>query len=709
MISRQHPDLWNTYDVVRAQLDTQYESAKFAADTGFPVEFLREKADEYITTHTGEPRIRTRAAIFAMLLKNGRIRVDPIDWFADHIETGGIMREIQNQWRDEGGRYVPQSTWTKKQAAFSCLDLSHTSPDWRNILKYGICGLRDRALDALKIAKDSEAAEFYRAVATVYEAIRMYVLRLAAEAERINAVRVIDALTMIAKQPPRTFHEALQLSFIYNQMQEIEGEYVRSQGSFDRLYIDYYRRDLASGRLTRDQAKELVKFFFDKFAAQRFDAGNNICFGGKYQDDSDSCNELTELGFTVFAERGRIDPKFSLRVHRNISERVLLQASECVRKGTTAIVFANDDIAYPMFLKWGKRKDEIIDFLPIGCYEPAIMGKELSCTMSALVNLPMFVELVFEEPGTPANMEEVKTCWKKLLSSALGETLAQVRLWEQQWKNINPSPVLSGTMDSCIENGRDVSNAGTTYGTSGVMCAGLGTLADSFAAIEYLVFEKKICAWPELKSALASDWHGFEELQMAAGKRAPKWGCNDEKADRHAVELAHFAAEIINKTPNARGGHFQMGCWSIDHSVIMGHVTKATPDGRKKGEPLSKNMGASLAMERKGVTGLINSVSKLDCTDFPDGSVLDVMLHPTAVCGADGEKVIANLIRTYFGKGGLFIHFNILDAVTLKKAQKEPAKYAHLQVRVCGWNARFVDLSPEMQNCFIADAEMKAG
>ncbi len=700
--------LWNTYDSVKDKLDRQYSEPNFSAETGMAVEELEEHVRSYLKEHPNEPRIRQRAGIFSFLLENARIRVDDFDWFADHIDTGNIMREIQGEWMNEAASKITVPWWDKELAGYAALDLSHTSPGWWNLLKYGICDIRDRAQEAISLAKDDEAREFYNSVATVYEAIRKYIMRLAEEAERINATRVIECLRNIAKQPPQTFHEALQLSFIYNQMQEVEGEYVRTQGIFDHLYIDYYRSDLAAGRLTREQAKELIKFYFDKFHAQHFGAGNNICFGGKNPDGSDSCNELTELALEVFEERGKIDPKLSLRVHDNLPKNILRHACRCVANGSNAIVFANDEAAYPMFLKRGKKPEELIDFVPVGCYEPAIMGRELCCSMSAWLNLVKVIELMMNELDDPLNIDEVTAAYLKQLGERIDKTLARTRQWETYWPEVNPSPVISGTMEGCFEKGRDVSHGGTLYNNSGVMCAGIGTVADSLAAINYLVFEQQLCTWNELRNILKADWECHEKLRLTAMKRAPKWGNNLAEVDRFAVAISEYSTEIINHTPNTRGGFFQMGCWSIDHAVKMGCETGATPDGRKKGTPLSKNVGASLAADTRGVTALLNSACKLDHTEFPDGSVLDVMLHPSVLKGIDGVGLIAELIRTYFCQGGLFTHFNIFDAETLKKAQQEPEKYSNLQVRVCGWNSRFIDLSPEMQATFIAQAEALA-
>jgi len=700
--------LWGHYAAVRDTLEQQYCLPMNPA-TGLGPDALQVKVREYLDTlGVDHPRIIQRAEMLRVVLTEAAIRVDPDDWFADHIDSGRVLWKIQQEWMDEAGRKLRLHGWRLSDCAFGRLDLSHTSPGWRNVLKYGATGLRDRANAALVTAPDEEAADFFRAVAIVSEAMRTYILRLAAEAERVGAQRVIDTLKALAERPPESFHEALQWAFLFNQVQEIEGEYVRSQGVFDQLFFPYYDADLRSGRLTREQAKELIYCFFDKFAAQHFGAGNNICFGGRDASGKDLCNDLTRLCLEVFAERKMIDPKLSLRVHRNSPPDILVQAADAVRNGANAIVFANDDIAFEMFMRHGKRPDDIIDFVPIGCYEPAIMGKELCCSMSALCNMVKPFEELMATLAAPESMEEVLRGYESILGGHLRQAMAETRAWELEWPRVNPAPVLSSSMDSCFAKGRDVSAAGTEYNTSGVMCAGIGTVADTLAAIEYLVFTEKLCSWDELRQALQDDWQGHDELRLHARRRAPKWGNNDARADRFAVAVGHSTAELINSTANNRGGHFQMGCWSIDHSLHMGECTTATADGRRNGEPLAKNVGATIGMDKKGVTGLLHSVSKLDATDFPDGTVLDITLHPTLVRGESGGKCLRDILLTFCRQGGFYIHFNIFAVETLKAAQARPEQYANLQVRVCGWNARFIDLSRKMQDCFIREAEAKA-
>lgn len=148
-----------------------------------------------------------------------------------------------------------------------------------------------------------------------------------------------------------------------------------------------------------------------------------------------------------------------------------------------------------------------------------------------------------------------------------------------------------------------------------------------------------------------------------------------------------------------------MGALSIDKNVRLGDVLGATPDGRLAGEPYSKNLSPVIGMDRKGVTAFLNSVSKIDFTDFSHAGMLDVILHPSAVSGEDGLTAFCALIKTYFARGGHSLQFNVFSAEMLRAAQREPEKYRSLQIRVCGWNVYFVDLEKVLQDDFIRQCE----
>jgi formate C-acetyltransferase len=602
-------------------------------------------------------------------------------------------RAIQAQ---NDGRYV------------ATLDVSHTTPDWDRVLTLGIPGL----LELAEKKYQEKPSVFYESVKRSYAAFRDFVLRFSRLAGEHGREDLSELLAGLADHAPRTLHEALQLSILYFHVQEIEGEWVRSFGIFDRQYFPFYKKDLASGLLTAESAEELLIHYFSFFHAESKgkDAGAAICFGGLLpgKERIYDCNELTWTAWNAFRKLGNPSPKFSVRWNPETPDEFLDFASDCIREGTNSIVFANEPLIRQSMLRQGKAPEDLPNFVPIGCYEPAIMGKELSCTMTCRCNLAKPAEMLFDDTSFhPETYEEVETYYFRQLETILKEAMADALEYEKAWYKVNPSPILSGTLKGCMERGLDVSQYGTEYSTSGVVCLGIATAVDALMSIKTIVFDRKTVTFDELRTILADNWNSRKDLQEFAKKRPPKWGTGNPEADRLGQKICHFSANLINHTPNAKGGTYQMGLWSINLCLNFGARMKATADGRSAGTTLSKNSGCTAGCDSEGIAGLFETLSGVDHADFPDGAVLDVILLPQTVAGPEGTAFISNLIKTFFNNGGMFIHFNVFSVDQLKEAQLTPDKYRNLQVRLCGWNVRFIDLSKNQQDWLIREAEGK--
>jgi len=357
----------------------------------------------------------------------------------------------------------------------------------------------------------------------------------------------------------------------------------------------------------------------------------------------------------------------------------------------------------------------------VGCYEPGVLGREVACTGNGGISLPKALELALNNGVDPLSGEKLGLetgeaasldTFDKLLDAVKAQIafLADrmtglIRAFERRYMEMNPSPLFSGTLAECVEQGRDAYAGGAKYNSSSLYGYGNGTTADALAMIRKLVYDCKEMTLAELNAALKSDWKDQELLRLRLRRDPDKWGNNRALPDAVCRAICDCFAGRVNRTPNARGGRFKAALFTIDFNYYYGQRLGATADGRRAGEPISRNTGASSAMDRSGVTALIASVTKLDLRQFPTGSVLDLMLHPTAVAGAEGLEAFARLVETYFQKGGFAIHGNVLDAAVLRAAQKDPQAYSNLQVRVCGWNVYFVNLSRAEQDEFIARAE----
>ncbi len=662
----------------------------------------------------------TRAKMLAYALGNARLAVNTQDAFAGVVErhyldgrygVGEIARIQGERAEAVASRDFPDDFARSRAAwndgrSFTQADLSHTSPDWDRLLSLGISGL-------LAEAEQRHAANptsFTESAVLACRAFRDFALRFARVCEREGRADLAAPLDALSARPPETLREALQLAVLYWHVQEIEGEWVRSFGIFDRQYLPFLERDLAAGRLTEGSAEEMLVAFFAFFHAESKgrDAGAAFCFGGYLPGEPlrDGCNRLTRIAWRAFRTLGTPSPKFSIRVNPDTPHELLRFAAECIQEGKNAMVFANEPLVRKAMLRRGKDPADLANFIPIGCYEPAVMGKELSCTMQCVFNLSKPVEDLFADSATaPATWDDAEARYFAALERDLRDALATARRWEESWRDINPSPILSATMAECMERGLDVSQFGTKYATSGVVCAGLATAVDSLLALRTMVFDRRMLSFDDFRAVLLADWEGREDLRQFALRRPPKWGCGDETADALARRICDLAADIIETAPSAKPGGFQMGLWSIDWRIGIGSKMKATPDGRRAGTPVSKNSGANFGCDAEGPAGVVESLSRLDHARFPDGAVLDVMLPPRTIAGEEGAEFLVNFVRTLFARGGQFVHFNSLSPDKLREAQRDPAKYRNLQVRLCGWNVRFVDLDRAHQDWIIREAE----
>lgn len=737
--------LWKTFDRDRAHLEAQYHDPPWDEESGWPLERLTAAAGELVVEAEarGEPRIITKARVFELCLDHGRIEVDPLDWFADRLNHGDLVAGLRNRWTAEITRSeLPEAAEAARSARSLGIyragpNFSHTAPDWERVLSLGLPGLlefvrdtRDRQNAARELTEDERA--FYEAVETVYAAFIRFIHRLADGAgkqaglhpEHSDRMQALAAsLRAIATRPPATLHEALQLAYLCHELMQMEGESVRSMGHFDRLYHRFYRADIDRGLRTREQQKELIKYYFIKHFARTDGVayGKNHVFGGIDVDGRDATNELTYAAIEAWEEMRTVDPKLSIRVHEGTPDRLLRQVAGAIRGGCTSFVLVNDEVGIASLIRRGVPEKEARSYVLMGCYEPAIVGREVPCSGSMWINTAKALEWALRDGVDPltgrrmgsrtgppeqfATFEDVYAAFRTQLAHLL-ESAMDVQLhYERPWSRMNSSPLLSGTMVECVERGRDISAAGAKYNNTGVCLSSLASTVDALTALRRWVFEREEISLPALVQALDGDWAGAELLRLRITRDREKFGNDHERPDALAREITDLAARIINTKPNERGGTFCAGLNSIDHCIWFGEGTGALPDGRRAHEPLSKNLSAVTSMDRDGVTALINSVTRIDFTQFPNGSVLDIVLHPSAVQGDEGLDALIGLIRGYFAQGGFGIQFNIFDANTLREAQAHPEQYANLQVRVCGWNVHFVNLSQIEQNMFIAQAE----
>ncbi len=726
----------------RSQLDNEYECPNWNKASGQDAETLSENLKAFVDEHIDMPMPMLRAKTFEYLLANAQIEINPCNIFADKINIGinyekyagddifttNLFRRFDKEVQEHeiSVEYRRNLQAERIGIGTAWADYWHTVPDWNEVLRLGFSGLLKRAEDikaekAATGALSQEQEFYYDSVIISYRAVMNYIRRLHEESLNYNIPHYTDCLKHLLYNPPQTMYQVLETACLFLTVMEIGVERVRSLGIIDKMYYLFYKTDIVSGRYSEEEIREMFRYFFNKLnAAKRF-AAQPLTLCGINPDSAGEENELTFLILDIYGELGNINPKIQFRYHQGISDRLMEKVLKLIRNGCSNIVFINDEAVYRGYEKIGISREVSRKYVPIGCYEPVLMGKEDAMICNTFINIAKAVEFAvsggkdiltgevfgLQTPEEFATFRDFCKSFYEHLDYLIEFFIDNIDKQTRLSTKINPSPVLSGTVKSCMERGKGYFEGGMQYNNTTIKCYGIATTVDSILAVKKLVFDEKLLTFRQLQEALQNDWKGYEKIQRIIKHDRNKYGNNLDEPDRLMCDIFnHLAGKIVGRK-NARGGVYRFGSDSITIALKEGKKTGATPDGRNAYEPISKNLCAVSGMERTGVTALMQSILKLAHDSFLGSEVLDYIVHPSAVQGEAGIKAMNAMFRTYFDKGGIALQGNIINAESLLEAQRDPRKYQNLQVRLCGWNEYFVNLTPVQQNEFIKQTQSR--
>lgn len=709
------------FDDKKEALLNQYTNADWIADSGLSPEALNEELLKIDEEYSDRALSLLKAKQFEFVLKNGQIAVEQDDIFHDKLNAVNLVR-------DAGAKYIWPSypeedrelfrSFSYAHAANFMHDFGHTSTNMEKLLKVGFIGIIEEVNDVenSKSGLTDEQKDFYLSVKTVYSALIDFCLRLAVAVNKTDPEGAA-VLENIANGAPTTLREAMQLIELTFYIHEfIFGTRVRTLGRIDRMLMPFYEADLKRG-VSAEELKEQVKYFIFKLWSMKVPYDLPLQIGGG-DANGEVTNAFSYLFVKCYMELDIYSPKVHVRVSENTPKDFVLLVLSSIREGKSSFVFANDPVVSKSLMGVGIEESDAKDFTFIGCYEPAVYAHEIGCTGNGHLNCAKMVEYVFTrgfdhntknqvgiDTGVPESFEEFKDAVKSQIKNVVDISIDVITRCEQRYNKMYADPILSGMLPECVEEGADAFTGSAKYNSSSLYMHFVASLVDSLCGVKHLVFDEKLVTLERLGEILLADWEGEEELRQKALACPHKYGNDDPIADEIMMEFTNFFANLVTGHDNGRGGRFKASCFTIDNYVKDAPYVLASPDGRKNKEPLSKNLCATTGMDKNGITALINSVSKIDYTKFPNGSVLDFMLHPSAVQGEAGLEAFYNLVKTYFELGGMAVHGNVFDSRVLRAAQADPKKYSTLQVRVCGWNAYFVNLTLAEQNDFIKKCE----
>lgn len=713
---------------VKEKLSKQYKEIEWIEESGKSKEELAELAQQISDADLSRPI--AKAKTLELVVNEGRIAIDKDDMFQDKLDVVGILSKQKWYWHkkviDREFREITDylEASSKLGAGRADADYGHLTPDTKALCELGFTGIIDRLIGERdkKESLSDEQRDFYEAAIITWKAAIAFAKRLSEAIRPYNAENA-DCLEALTKRAPETTYEAMHIIWLFFALHEIiTGERCRTLGRMDVLLYPFYERDLRHGRYTKDDIRELMRYFLFKMWAAHIPYDLPFTIGGETPDgNGEVTNEISYMIVEVFDELEIHSPKIHVRISDKTPEDFVKRVLDCIRRGNSSFLMMNDRVAAEGLMRVGIEEYDARNYVPVGCYENASWGLEMPCTGNASIAMPKAIEYVINrgcdlasgrkmtfDSGIPETFEQFKDAVKAQLKYMRDYTVKFINDIEKHYPEINPDLFVSGLCEYAVKSGCDVFSGSAKYNNSSINYMGIATLVDSLAAVKKIVFDDKKVTLIEFFDILKNNWHGNEELRVYAVGLSEKYGNCNELADSIMKEFTDYVGGITNNTPNGRGGVYKSGCYSIDRCFTYGKGLMATPDGRYAGDQFSKNLCAVNAMDRKGITALLSSAAKIDHGAFANGTVLDYVLHPSAVSGDDGLTAMYGLVKAYFSMGGLAIHGNVFDAKTLRAAQKNPEKYKNLQVRVCGWNVYFVNLTKEEQDSFIVQSEQSA-
>ena len=632
----------------------------------------------------------------------------------------------------------------------------HTAGGER-IFKLGILDIKKEIKNAMERLDPSdpeyfEKMEELKAMDIVADAILIYARRyaellqkMAREEKDYERKKELEQMAEICRwvpaRSPRTFWEALQHYWFIHVGITYETNPWDSftPGRLDIWLYPFYKKDIEEGRLTKEKAEELLACFFLKFSSQpappkvgvtheesaTYNDFSKINLGGLKEDGSNAVNELSYLILEVYDKLRTLQPNFAVLISEKNSDHFLMSALKVASVGYGEPPFFNHDGIIRKMLRQGKSLEDARLAGASGCVESGAFGKE-AYILTGYFNLPKILEITLNngvdprtgkkiglETGDPRNFKSFEELWDAFMKQVayfLDIKMKGNDIIEAIYAKYLPVPFLSLWIDDCVKKAKDYNAGGARYNTQYIQMVGLGTVTDSLAALKYHIFENKTFEMSDLLDALNKDFNGYEWMLeiLRNPEKTPKYGNDDDRADSIAVRLVNELSKLVESYPRSpiRKASKRVYWLPTTVHIYFGKVTGATPDGRRKGSPVSEGVSPVQGMDRKGILATFMSVAKCDW-DKTGGALLNIKLSPEIFEHEENLKKLAQAVRAFFRLGGHHVQFNVISAELLREAQKRPKDFQDLMVRVAGYSDYFVKLPKALQDEIISRTEKK--
>jgi formate C-acetyltransferase len=643
----------------------------------------------------------------------------------------GVFTEFMEQ-RAPGHTVLDDKIYTKGFLDFKWdIERSMESLDYLNDPR---AYEKKEQLDAMNICADALIH-----LAGRYASLARELAASQADPERKRELeRIAQVCDHVPANPPRDFWEALQYYWFVHVgvITELNTWDSFNPGHLDQHLDPFYRKGVEEATLTREAARELLQCFWVKFnnhpappkvgvtaeESSTYTDFAQINLGGVTREGSDAVNEVTYLLLDVIEEMRLVQPSSSVQLSKKNPDRLLKRAAKIIRTGFGQPSIFNTDVIVQELIRQGKTVEDARSGGSSGCVEVGAFGKE-NYNLTGYFNMPKVFEITMNggsdprtgkhigadtgDPRTFKTFEDLMAAYQRQLRHFVDIKVRGNNVIERLWAHHIPTPFLSLLIDDCITNGKDYHDGGARYNTSYIQGVGLGTLTDVATAIKYHVFDEQTLSLDELLGALKANFKGHEETRLLLQERTPKYGNDDDYADRIMRELFEVYFATVDGRKNTKGGTYHINLLPTTCHIYFGSVVQATADGRNAGEPLSEGVSPVQGADRCGPTAVFNSVAKMDHART-GGTLLNQKLAPGLLDHEEELNKFVQLVRSYFRMDGHHVQFNVIDAATLRAAQEHPEKYRDLIVRVAGYSDYFCDLGKALQDEIITRTEHQA-
>lgn len=559
--------------------------------------------------------------------------------------------------------------------------ISNLSPDYERILSIGLLKARETA--------DEYSRRTIDAIIDLSD-------RYKAEAERIGRTDIAEVLNVVPRYPATNLREAMQFFRIVHYALWLEGNYHNTVGRLDKYMYPYFKKDMDAGVYTMESALELVEDFFLSFnkdsdtyvGVQQGDNGQSLALGGIDENGNDVFNDFSKLCLKASANLKLIDPKINLRVTKDTPIEVYELGTELTKAGLGFPQYNNDDIVVPALEELGYEHNDAVNYVTAACWEFIIPAVGADVDNIAALSYPKVIDTTLHN--------SLRNCatFEEYFDAVKAEIKAECEKITDSVKNLwfVPSPFMKVMM-----NVPDIAEGGK-YNNFGVHGTGIATGADSLIAIKKYIFDEKRFTADELIKAVDEDFANNSEMLSLLRYETPKFGQNIDEVDDLACKLIDAFSESLSGKTNCRGGIWRAGTGSAMY--YLWHVAEigASPDGRRKGEPLGTNFSCSIYANIPGPISVISSFSKPDFSKAINGGPLTLEFHGGMFNDKDSIGKVARLVKQFFDMGGHQLQLNAVNAEAMRDAQLHPENHAQLVVRIWGWSAYFVELDKEYQD-----------